>query len=376
MIADALNTRGVASSSTDPTWTELVRRALELALSHNLQSSAARAYCNLYGLLADQYRYAEADHYYSDGVAYCEEHDLNGYLYCLRAARTMVLLNQGHWNDVLRISEPLLDERSTAPMNQICLYNRVGVVQIRRQDPQGWSILERATALALPSGQPQYIVPLRLARAEARWLEGMAAEARVEAELAMDSVEDPDPWMRGAIDSWLRRTGSPRRPDGPTAGPYALQRLGRFAEAATQWEAIGCPYDAAMALLEAGDEDSMRAALRTFDELGAKATASFTRRLMRSHGVRSIPAGPRAATSQHPLGLTPREQQVLALLAERRTNAEIGQELFISPKTVDHHVSAVLAKLNVTSREQAARFAGRADVDEQIARPRLPEHSS
>jgi DNA-binding NarL/FixJ family response regulator len=97
---------------------------------------------------------------------------------------------------------------------------------------------------------------------------------------------------------------------------------------------------------------------------------------MRSQGVRSIPAGPRAATSQHPLGLTQREQQVLALLAGRRTNAEIGQELFISPKTVDHHVSAVLAKLNVNSREQAAAFAGRVDLDEQAARPRLPEHSS
>jgi DNA-binding CsgD family transcriptional regulator len=78
---------------------------------------------------------------------------------------------------------------------------------------------------------------------------------------------------------------------------------------------------------------------------------------MRERGVRSIPAGPHAATRAHPLGLTRREHEVLDLIVDGRTNAEIAGQLFISAKTVDHHVSAVLAKLGAPSRGVAASKA-------------------
>ena len=67
----------------------------------------------------------------------------------------------------------------------------------------------------------------------------------------------------------------------------------------------------------------------------------------------------RAATRAHPLGLTRREQEVLALICAGHTNAEIGGQLLISAKTVDHHVSAMLAKLGVPSCEIAASEAAR-----------------
>jgi DNA-binding CsgD family transcriptional regulator len=80
---------------------------------------------------------------------------------------------------------------------------------------------------------------------------------------------------------------------------------------------------------------------------------------MRRQGLRSVPAGPRRATRAHPVGLTPREQQVLELICLRRTNAEIAKAMFISAKTVDHHVSSVLSKLGVDNREVAAAAAVR-----------------
>ena len=67
-----------------------------------------------------------------------------------------------------------------------------------------------------------------------------------------------------------------------------------------------------------------------------------------------MPSGARAATRVHPAGLTPREQEVLALVAEGLTDEQIAGQLVLSIRTVHHHVSAVLAKLGVGSRREAA----------------------
>ena len=80
---------------------------------------------------------------------------------------------------------------------------------------------------------------------------------------------------------------------------------------------------------------------------------------MRRLGLKAVPVGPRAATRSHPLGLTRREQEVLDLVCEGLANAEIAQHLVISERTVDHHVSAVLAKMGVRSRSAAASQAAR-----------------
>jgi DNA-binding NarL/FixJ family response regulator len=70
-----------------------------------------------------------------------------------------------------------------------------------------------------------------------------------------------------------------------------------------------------------------------------------------------VPRGPRRATVTHPAGLTARQAEVLGLLADGLSNADIAARLRLAPKTVDHHVSAVLARLGVTSRGQAAARA-------------------
>ena len=80
---------------------------------------------------------------------------------------------------------------------------------------------------------------------------------------------------------------------------------------------------------------------------------------MRQLGIRSIPAGPRTATRAHPLGLTRREREVLELICAGHSNAEIAATLVLSTRTVDHHVSAVLAKLGAPSRSAAAAHAAR-----------------
>ena len=141
------------------------------------------------------------------------------------------------------------------------------------------------------------------------------------------------------------------------AEPYQLQLDGDWRNAAKLWDEIGCPYDAALALLDSAEEPALRQALDICQDLGAAATARIVRRTMRKLGIRSIPVGQHAATREHPLGLTRREREVLDLICTGRTNAEIAASLVISAKTVDHHVSAILAKLGVRTRRRG-RGAG------------------
>jgi DNA-binding CsgD family transcriptional regulator len=78
---------------------------------------------------------------------------------------------------------------------------------------------------------------------------------------------------------------------------------------------------------------------------------------MRARGVTRLPRGPRPATRANQYGLTPRQLDILRLLAEGLSNVEIAGRLFIAPKTAEHHVAAVLAKLDVPSRQAAVRLA-------------------
>jgi DNA-binding NarL/FixJ family response regulator len=74
-------------------------------------------------------------------------------------------------------------------------------------------------------------------------------------------------------------------------------------------------------------------------------------------GARRIARGPRPTTRANPVGLSDREVQVLILVTDGLRNAEIAERLVVSTRTVDHHVSAVLAKLGARSRLEASQKA-------------------
>jgi len=203
------------------------------------------------------------------------------------------------------------------------------------------------------------IVPVRLARAEAFWLEDKQSSAEREVELAAIASAACNSWQRGAVAAWSRRLTATRLPSVDLAEPFRLEIDGDWTGAARIWTDLGCPYDAALALLGATQEAPLREAFAIFQNLGAEAAAKVTRGRMRSLGIRSIPAGARTATRAHPRGLTRREHEVLDLICDGNTNAEIGARLFISAKTVDHHVSAILTKLGAPTRHAAAAEARR-----------------
>ncbi|MFI5909658.1 LuxR C-terminal-related transcriptional regulator [Dactylosporangium sp. NPDC051541] len=358
VLSDAIDTEAVSLGRHGHPWRARIDEALTIALDHGCTEQAARAWTNLFGLLCTQRRYTEAAPVYAAAIAYCDDHDLTTYSSHIRGEWANALSRTGDWDQAVALCRHVLDRTDeTAPINQIFPLFSYAVILARRGEPGVWAALDQATAAAEGSGEPQWILKARLGRAEAAWLEGRAELARTEAELADDAAALGDAWCRGIAAAWLRRTGSPRPYRDDLAEPFALECAGDIEGAAKAWRDYGCPYDEALALLGADTPGPVRRAVGLFDELGATAAARIARRRLRDLGG-SVPAGPRTATRADPHGLTRREQEVLTLMTEGLTNAAIAGRLVLSVKTVDHHVSAILGKLGVTTRGQAVRKTG------------------
>ena len=187
-----------------------------------------------------------------------------------------------------------------------------------------------------------------------------AADPRLDdaAALLATASQPGTEWSAGELAVWLVRLGrdvdlSHLR----VARPYRLLLEGRPLAAAECWEALGCPYERALAMVDSGELAETFAALEILDRLGADAVAARVRRDLRRRGVARVPARPRTTTRANPAGLTSRQVDVVRLLAEGLTNAEIAARLVISEKTADHHVSAILTKLDVRTRREAAAAA-------------------
>ena len=164
-------------------------------------------------------------------------------------------------------------------------------------------------------------------------------------------------WSPGSIALWLWKIGElPEVPAG-IAEPYRLLIEGKPVDAAERWAEIGCPYERAIALAH-GDTTAQLAAVEEFDTLGAIAVAAKLRKVLRSEGV-SVPRRRGQKTRGHGAGLTARQAEILELLSEGFSNTEIADRLFVSPRTVEHHVSAVLSKLDSSNRAEAVQAASR-----------------
>jgi DNA-binding CsgD family transcriptional regulator/tetratricopeptide (TPR) repeat protein len=361
ILSHALNTLGTMRLIVGDAsgWADL-DRCLQLALAGGFQEQVARAYTNLSAMAVSRRQYDQASRYFCAGLAYCDERDLDSHGPYMLAYRARMRFEQGEWHAASQDVEAVLRHPRTTPITRIPALRTLGHLRIRRGDPDANSPLDEARALAGPMPELQRIGTLAAVCAEAAWLagdrEGVLREVQPVYELAR---RQRDPRMIGELAAWLWRVGALEQPPTDIAEPYALEISGDWQGAARAWKALGCPYEHAILLARHGAESEQRDALAILDQLGAAPAAQALRKQMRTQGVRSVPRGSRMSTRNNPHGLTERETEILGLLSEGLRNSVIAKRLFVSTKTVDHHVSAILAKLGVPSRAVAIAMARR-----------------
>jgi DNA-binding CsgD family transcriptional regulator len=360
-----------------------LEEALALARRHGLDEYAGRAFHLLAWKPLRHRDLGLVERYVEPGLEYCGQHGLDTWRLYLFAWRARLELLRGAWDAATDSAFAVLRDPRSALVARAAALEVLGVVRARRGDAEAWPPLDEALALAEGTGELGQIGSAATARAEAAWLVGDAAAVAAAARDALELARRRRaPWVIEELAYWRWQAGIDADPaaaaDPPTAAgplaaradadspgaaeaatPYRLAMAGDWRQAAALWRRLGCPYEAALALSASDDAAAVREALHELGRLGARPAAAIVGRRLRRRGVRGIPRGPRARTRANPAGLTARELEVLGLLADGLRNAQIAERLVVSERTVDHHVSAVLRKLDVSTRGEAAARAVR-----------------
>ena len=362
-LVHALNNVGTAQLiGNDETGSIKLEESLRLALANNLLEHACRAYTNLGSGMLRARNYPLTLRWFNEGIAYATERELDFCKLYMVTWRARAYFEQGKWDRAADDAGFVVERYRVPAITRISALAVLGHVRVRRGDPDATRPLDEARELALETGELQRLAPVASARAELAWLQGNNEEVAREARSVLEIARGRgDPWLKGEFTYWIWRVGGSIETDEEIAAPYALQVSGDWQGAAATWKQMGCPYEQAMALAD-GDEAAKLMAVEILEELGAGPALEKLRKSLRDTGVRGISRGPRPSTKENPAGLTNRQLEVLAFMAKGLSNAEIAVRLFISAKTVDHHVSAILAKLEARTRAEAVATALQANL--------------
>ena len=333
-----------------------LQQCLELALANNHFRMAGTIYSNLIMHQLDMLETGRVAPLVQKAKAFMIDHDLDFSLNMTQAWEAMLCFYQGGWSECEALSEAVL-QGAAAPIARIPALVAQGRLCARRGEAEKANeLLAESYTLSKKLNNQQRIGVYYCAAAEAAWLAG--DKAKVDELLVTfyeTAVKNKLPGFAAELTYWRWRLGEPVETFDWMMAPFVLEIDGDWQTAAVAWEALGCPYEQARALAS-GDVEAQKAALLIFERLGAKPMIEQVQHKLKAAGVQTIPRGPRATTQENPFQLTNRQLEILTLLTENLTNAEIAARLHISPKTVDHHVSAVLGKLQVSSREKAAEI--------------------
>jgi DNA-binding CsgD family transcriptional regulator/tetratricopeptide (TPR) repeat protein len=355
ILSHALNNLAMALHRLgDPKAPSTMEESLRVALAADEPEHACRAYINLTLDYLELLRLDDARRCLAAGIEFAERSEFLTFFRYLQVASGTLHLAAGDWDEVVPAASYALE---SSPPIRCAALTVIGRTRARRGEPDAVETLREAWRIAVPLRECQWIGPAAAALAEAAVLDGDPAAVVTEVTEAYElarlfgSVAD-----RAELAYWLGRVGRPVGGQG-LSHPYALLADGRWREAAEVWRVAGYRYEHAVALAESPEAGDQLAALAVLDALGAEPLARLVRARLKTLGVARIPRGPTHATRVNPAGLTERQVEVVRLLAQGMTNAEIAGHLVLSVRTVDSHVAAALEKLGTRTRKEAVALA-------------------
>jgi DNA-binding CsgD family transcriptional regulator len=338
-------------------------RASSLPWPASFHDHVERASCNLTCTYFWRRDYTSALARIERGVSYAAGLELTHWEGYLRGWRAMVWLDQGDWAAAEEEAEQVSSKSYASAVYRFPSLIALARLRVRRGDQDFEAPLDSARGFAERMSELQRSAYVAVLDAEIAWLEmngaavtsTQAAISRLRDVHAL-AVERSAHWVVEDTALWLYLLGEDKARAADLSPPFRDHCEGRWREAAAGWQNLGRPYEQALAL-GGGDDAAQRLALEIFDRLGAGPAAARLRRQMRASGARAIPRGPLARTRANPAGLTARQAQVLSLVDEGLSNTEIADRLCISTKTAEHHVSAIMARLDAPTRQRAASAA-------------------
>lgn len=360
-FADA-DIRAVAHAAVGSAWLFLdYERGSQYLEEHVRSTTDPRYVANFYAYLGscsvELYHFREAERYLAEGLAFTAERSLDIFRTFMLVWQMLANIHLGKWVEADQAASQLLNNPAYPVISRIPALAAKSRLQIRRGEAVDGSVLDEALLLAKKTGTLQYLGLVSAVRAEAAWSAGKINTVLPEVQSAYQvAVEKNHAWFVGELGYWRWKAGEEVQLPEWAARPFLLQIQGEWRKAAELWDALGCPYEQAHALAE-GDVEAQFTALKIFEVLGAKSAAEALRQELQAGGGLPAAREPRSSTRQNPFGLTNRQVEILALLMDNCSNTQIAARLHISPKTVDHHVSALLSKMGVHAREDAALLA-------------------
>lgn len=334
-----------------------LRESLDLALANGDHEAAARGYTNLVELLFIQGEWESLPALLNEGSAFTSERGLWFHSYSLDAHVAMLQLRRGEWDLAESLFSRLSSSVEDPGLLDLFSTPAYGRLLARRGDPRAFELLSSAWSRAQKLRSMAGLRYAATAYVEWAFLNGRDDIAHAVRDGVLALLPHGFTPAFGELLRYLDRAGVEVSSIPGLAEGYAAGLSGSWRAAAASWERVGDPYEQALELASAGTAEAMLQALSILDELGATATATIVRRRLKAIGVQRIPRGVQTSTRNNPAGLTDRQLDVLTLLARGLTNAEIAQQLVVSVRTVDHHVSAILGKLGARTRRDAAAAA-------------------
>ena len=368
-LSHALNNVGsvrMLIQSSEQEGIELLQQSLEIALKNSYHDHAGRAYTNLANIGVRTKKYVFAKKILEEGLQYCEKRDLDSWKSCMLSFKARLHFETGDWKEACNISDILLKNGNQPTAVTILALVVIASIKMRTSNSDVLPLLLEAKTKAFETMEMQRIIPSLVALLEYEWLTGKTVIKKEDLDQATGMIgQSINSIENNEFAFWLLKARKQILPLIDALNDvyegYDVSNIRKAQEAAALWEKAGCPYAQAVTIFE-GDVEDKKQAIKIVHELGASVVFEKMKLEMRTSGIRSIPRGIRKSTQANPAHLTGRELEVLQLLREGLQNKEIGARLFISDRTVSHHISSIFFKLDVNSRAKAVKAAIQLDI--------------